>query len=440
MDPASWVEVDRISAGSVLLLRLAVLSAGRSAHGASSVARRPQEQEEVRRPLVAARPVLSAPERAGRAAATKRSRDAIKDARPSAPKARKPPRRAAPAGRAGSPDRREAPDARTVLVVGDFMASGLAEGLTRAFAQNPDIRIVDRTNGSSGFVRDDFYDWPDRIKTLIESREAGRDRRHARRQRPPADAESATCARQPRPRTGPRNTQRAHRSARQGDRRPQGAVPVGRPAGVQVAEDVLRTCSPSTTSTARRPRRRGRANSSTSGTASSTRTAPSSSNGPDMNGQPVRLRADDGINLSKAGKRKVAFYAEKPLYKLLGETAPPGTPAALRSRRSAEAPCAGRMSPSTAPSPMLAQRPGLDGGSELLGAAAPAPKRDAGPPARSLPSRASHRCAPGRADDFPGRQEALRPAATPTTSPRRDQRAGVAERMQRTSATTAPIR
>ena len=32
-----------------------------------------------------------------------------------------------------------------------------------------------------------------------------------------------------------------------------------------------------------------------------------------MNGQPVRLRSDDGINLSKAGKRKVAFYAEKPL-------------------------------------------------------------------------------------------------------------------------------
>ena len=42
--------------------------------------------------------------------------------------------------------------------------------------------------------------------------------------------------------------------------------------------------------------------------------------GPDINGQPVRLRADDGINVSKAGKRKLAFYTEKPLTKILGLT------------------------------------------------------------------------------------------------------------------------
>src|SRR5947209_5105883 len=34
------------------------------------------------------------------------------------------------------------PDARIVLVVGDFMASGLAEGLDAAFADNPAVRIV----------------------------------------------------------------------------------------------------------------------------------------------------------------------------------------------------------------------------------------------------------------------------------------------------------
>ena len=38
-------------------------------------------------------------------------------------------------------------------------------------------------------------------------------------------------------------------------------------------------------------------------------------NGPDMNGQPVRLRGSDGISLSKPGKRKVAFDVEKPLNK-----------------------------------------------------------------------------------------------------------------------------
>ncbi len=52
----------------------------------------------------------------------------------------------------------KAPDARTVLVIGDFMASGLAEGLETVFAENPAIRIADRAKGSSGLVRDDFYD------------------------------------------------------------------------------------------------------------------------------------------------------------------------------------------------------------------------------------------------------------------------------------------
>ena len=63
----------------------------------------------------------------------------------------------------------KAPDARTVLVVGDFMAAGLAEGLDTAFAENAGIRIVVRANGSSGFVRDDFYNWPEQIKSLIET-------------------------------------------------------------------------------------------------------------------------------------------------------------------------------------------------------------------------------------------------------------------------------
>ena len=57
------------------------------------------------------------------------------------------------------------------------------------------------------------------------------------------------------------------------------------------------------------------------------------SNGPDINGQPARLRAADGINLARPGKRKVAFYAEKPLYKLLGID--PAAPAAQRRFRRA---------------------------------------------------------------------------------------------------------
>ena len=39
--------------------------------------------------------------------------------------------------------------------------------------------------------------------------------------------------------------------------------------------------------------------------------------GPDVNGQPVKLRSSDGINFTNAGKRKLAFYTEKSLKRVL---------------------------------------------------------------------------------------------------------------------------
>ena len=99
--------------------------------------------------------------------------------------------------------------ARTVMVVGDFMAGGLAEGLDSAYAQNPDIKIIDRSNGSSGFVRADFHDWPADDQDADRSREAGGGRHHDRRQRPPADEDRRRQASRRSATTGPRNTRRA---------------------------------------------------------------------------------------------------------------------------------------------------------------------------------------------------------------------------------------
>ena len=61
------------------------------------------------------------------------------------------------------------PDAKVVLVVGDFLASGLAEGLADSFAQNAAIRILDRSKGSSGLVREDVFDWPKEIAAMIDA-------------------------------------------------------------------------------------------------------------------------------------------------------------------------------------------------------------------------------------------------------------------------------
>jgi uncharacterized protein len=58
-------------------------------------------------------------------------------------------------------------NAKTVLVVGDFMAGALAEGLVEAFADSASVKIVEKWNGSSGFVRSDFYDWPSSLPAII---------------------------------------------------------------------------------------------------------------------------------------------------------------------------------------------------------------------------------------------------------------------------------
>ncbi len=125
--------------------------------------------------------------------------------------------------------------------------------------------------------------------------------------------------------------------------------------------------------------------------------------GPDINGQPVRLRADDGINVSKAGKRKLAFYTEKPLTKILG-LATPGSVVTASAPAGApvEAPA-----PAAVPIivdrtvPMLLNDPALDGGSELLGAA-PSDKGGcefARRKARRSKAEAPD-ASPGRVDDF----------------------------------------
>ncbi|WP_018181416.1 SGNH/GDSL hydrolase family protein [Kaistia granuli] len=59
------------------------------------------------------------------------------------------------------------PDAKKVLVVGDFVAGGLAWGLDQAFAEEPRLAVIDRSDGPSGFVRDDHFDWAGKISEVL---------------------------------------------------------------------------------------------------------------------------------------------------------------------------------------------------------------------------------------------------------------------------------
>lgn len=59
-------------------------------------------------------------------------------------------------------------NARRVLVVGDFLASGMGDELVKTFATSPAIAVDVRSNGSSGLVRTDYYDWLSNLPNFIQ--------------------------------------------------------------------------------------------------------------------------------------------------------------------------------------------------------------------------------------------------------------------------------
>jgi uncharacterized protein len=53
----------------------------------------------------------------------------------------------------------KASEATRLAVFGDSMAADLSKALERLFAEDPNIVIVNQAVGSSGFVRNDYFDW-----------------------------------------------------------------------------------------------------------------------------------------------------------------------------------------------------------------------------------------------------------------------------------------
>lgn len=333
------------------------------------------------------------------------------DVRKAKPKVKKKPR--APV-EPSAPIVEKTPDARVVLVIGDFMANGLAEGLETAFADNANVRIVERANGSSGFVRDDVYNWPEQVKSLVETEKpsvvvvmlGSNDRQQMR---------VNDVREQPRSENWTKEYER--RTEALGKALAATKVPylwVGMPAfktpkmtsDMLAFNDIYHSAA---------EKNGGEFVDVWDGFVDENGAFVST--GPDINGQAVRLRSDDGINVSKAGKRKLAFYTEKPLAKILGLAAPGSVvTAAAPAGAPVEAP-----SLPAAPIvvdrtvPMLLNDPALDGGTELLGAAA-APKANPDLPGEKLILEGkAPEASPGRADDFSWPPKAA-PATDTTTA------------------------
>ncbi|ODT17691.1 MAG: hypothetical protein ABS57_07710 [Mesorhizobium sp. SCN 65-12] len=335
------------------------------------------------------------------------------------PKPRKPrPVVRRPAEPAPPPVAEKAQDARVILVVGDFMASGLAEGLDTTFADNTGVKVVVRSNGSSGFVREDFYNWPQQVKSLIETEKpavvvvmlGSNDRQQMRvgENREPAMS----------PAWMKEYTARAEQFAKTLSDTKVPFLWIGMPAfksskmstDMLAFNDIYRTVTEAS----------GKEFVDVwDGFVDENGAFVTS--GPDINGQPVRLRSDDGINVTRAGKRKLAFYAEKPLNKLLGIT-PQGTevavPASLPQATPGELNVPVNIDRTV---PVSLSDPELDGGTELMGGQAASPGDPNSPGGKLVVQGVAPAAPPGRVDDFswPPKKLPAAPGSETTTAIKR---------------------
>lgn len=224
-------------------------------------------------------------------------------------------RRSTPAAPPPEPVIEKVENAKRVLVVGDFVASGLASGLEAAFAQNPDVAVVDKTNGSSGLVRSDHYDWPGNIASVIDATT-------------PAAVVVMIGAndRQQMVVGGTRVEPRTDEWTAEYERRVTALAKAVRDKGLPLLwVGNLPYKSPSMTSDMvvfndiyRRIVTDAGGEYIDVWDGFVDEAGNFAAAGPDINGQPAQLRSSDGINVTRQGRRKIAYYLEKPLGRLFG--------------------------------------------------------------------------------------------------------------------------
>jgi hypothetical protein len=206
-------------------------------------------------------------------------------------------------------------DAKEVLVIGDFMATALADGLTMATENDANIVIEKGTDGSSGLVRTDHLDWPQSLKLQI-------DKLH------PAlivimlgsnDRQQMTV-------NGQKEKFRSEAWNNEYERRIAALIKVATDNKIPFIWTGLPSFqSPSLSADAATLNSLYRTKAEMAGgvfidiwDGFADEEGKFIASGSDVNGQPVRLRGSDGLSLTKAGKRKMAFYLEKDLRRLTG--------------------------------------------------------------------------------------------------------------------------
>jgi uncharacterized protein len=288
--------------------------------------------------------------------------------------------------------------AKKVLVVGDFIAGSLGDGLKTAFETTPGIIIETRANGSSGLVRDDYFNWPENLPAYVAETNPSLiiiSLGANERQQMSIDGQKEKF------RTDnwlAEYTRRTSAFAALARKEKTPLLWVGMPpfqstsmtADMVTLNGIFRTEA-----------------EKVGGTFVDIwdgfvdESGKFVMTGSDINGQQVRLRGSDGINLTKAGKRKLAFYVEKDIRKLLGDAA-----ASAQDIPGADgmkdlvvaAPTANEDIIQT--QPISLDDPDLDGGATLLGGGTVLTSNGKSPRDRLVEKGEVAEAPAGRIDDF----------------------------------------
>ncbi len=244
-------------------------------------------------------------------------------------KAEKPATKKTRARRSGSQSgssskpRQQIPDklenAKTVLVFGDFNAGSLASGLEKAFETTPGVVIESRIKGSSGLVRQDYYDWPGVVPELFDEVKpavavisiGGNDRQNIET----GDAEYQFRS----PEWKLRYEQRIQTIITAASQRNVPLLWAGLPsfrstsfaADMVTLNSMYRQAAEKAENATYIDLWEGFVDENGKFTYS----------GSDIDGQQVRLRTSDGLGFTTAGKRKQAFYVERHIKRIIGSAA-----------------------------------------------------------------------------------------------------------------------
>ena len=195
-----------------------------------------------------------------------------------------------------------------VAVLGDSLGQMLAQGLSEAFENRPEIAILRKAKENSGLVRDDFFDWTKATRDLLASGEkidfavmliGSNDRQSLR------DANGSYEPRSPEWQAA--YTQRIETIAAMFRDKKIPLVWVGLPIlkSERLSADAL-----AFNEFYRAYAEKAGATYIDIWEAFADEAGQYSAFGPDINGQTVRLRAADGVHFTKAGARKLAHFVE----------------------------------------------------------------------------------------------------------------------------------